>query len=67
MPDSRAQAVARHHQIEDVDDTAEEVKDAARRVVASRAVGATHLERVADTELIMTMLGIHPSQNQIVA
>lgn len=67
MPDSRAQAVARHHQIEDVDDPAEEIKDAARRVLASHAVGDTLQERVADAELIMTMLGIHPSQDKIVA
>lgn len=40
----------------------EDQKDAARRVIASSAVGESHEDRVADARLMMKMLGIHSSQ-----
>jgi len=50
-------------QSEDIDTRlCEETKAACRRVIAANAVGADLDEMVADAELIMMALGVHPAQ-----
>lgn len=50
--------------MEDVDTRlTPEQKYRARRIIAGRAVGATLAEQVADAELLMMALGVHPTQD----
>lgn len=50
-------------QVEFFEPPTESQRELARRTVAAGAVGDTHAERVADAELLLQMLGLHPSQD----
>lgn len=47
-------------QIGDPDPLAEDIKGRAQRIVAGNARGRSKAARVADAEMLMRMLGVHP-------
>lgn len=53
-------------QIGEIAPATNKIKDHARRVVAANAVGDSLPEQVADTEMLLRMLGIHPEQPDFV-
>lgn len=63
--DTRSLTIARFHEVEDCEPMPEAVKDAARRVIAANAPDHLSLgEQVADTTLLLQMLGIYPGQEE---
>lgn len=47
-------------QIGEISPLAEEMKTAAQRIIAGNAKGRSRKAQVADAELLMRMLGVHP-------
>ena len=63
MADSKAFIGAKITQVEECDPPSQEVKDKVRQVICGYAAGSDHATEVADAELLMKMLGVHPSQD----
>lgn len=64
MSNAKSYIDARYQQIEDCDPLSDDLKDRMRRVICGHAKGKTQEDQVADAELLMMMLGVHPSQEE---
>jgi hypothetical protein len=62
MADSKALTIAKYHEIEDCEPLPEWLKDRMRHVICANAEGETLAEQVADADLLMQALGVHPKQ-----